>query len=288
MNDPSVSVAASNPQATPGASVSFSTTANDAPAAGLTWDIVRGGTTLATSASPGGWSVTSGGTGSSNLTVSVPTGTSPAPGCEVRYSYSSSGYNVSVSAFFDVVAVVSIPQGTSASFAAAGTDMPAAGLSWDIIQNGVRVATSVQPGGWQVNASGGSGSGTATVQTALSAPIGTGYEVRSNNGPQYGVHSAFFSVGASRFAPATGAGNFKYVVEPNGARVAFTAPSVPTAAQPKVNCAVEAGKPYLVEWDYDAASSAGHYTITLPDRTRWVTTAPSRYVASVYTTLPYV
>ncbi len=284
--DPSVYLAPSNPQITPGTGVSLSTTANDAPAAGLTWDIVRGATTLATSTSPGSWSVAAASVGSSSLTVTAPTGAAPLSGCEVRYSYSSSGYNASVSASFDVVAVVSIPQGASASFAAPGTDTPAAGLMWDVVRSGVTVATSARPGGWQVSASGGTGTGSASVQTALDAPVGTGYEVRVNGGQEYGVHSAFFTVGVSRFAPATGSGSFKYVVEPNGARVQFTAPAAPTAAQPAVPCAVQAGDSVLVEWDYDAASSAGHYTVTLPDRTRWVTTPPSRYVASAYTTLP--
>ena len=70
----------------------------------------------------------------------------------------------------------------------------------------------------------------------------------------------------------TGSGNTKYVLMPNGGRVPFTAPSVPTASSPKVACAVQAGAAMLVEWDYDASSPIGHYTITMADRTRWITT----------------
>ena len=77
----------------------------------------------------------------------------------------------------------------------------------------------------------------------------------------------------------SGRANTKYIFLENGSRVPFTAPSVPSAATPKVSCTVQAGAPYLVEWDYDAASTFGHYTITLADRTKWVTTAAHRSTA---------
>ena len=79
----------------------------------------------------------------------------------------------------------------------------------------------------------------------------------------------------------SGTANTKYVFLENGARVPFTAPFVPSASIPKVSCTVQAGAPYLVEWDYDAASTFGHYTITLADRTKWVTTAAHRSTAFV-------
>jgi len=86
----------------------------------------------------------------------------------------------------------------------------------------------------------------------------------------------------------------KYIMLPNGSRIPFTARAVPNstpASAPtstpsaRVFCDVQAGAPYLVEWDYDSSSSYGHYTITMPNRTKWTTTpaqqsiARSQYVA---------
>ena len=63
----------------------------------------------------------------------------------------------------------------------------------------------------------------------------------------------------------------KYVTLPNGSRISFTAPASPTPSAP-VQCTVEPGTAMAVEWDYDSQSALGHYTITLSNRTRWVTT----------------
>ena len=78
---------------------------------------------------------------------------------------------------------------------------------------------------------------------------------------------------AGVYDPTNGAAGSspRYVFFPNGSRDSFTAPAAPTSAAP-VQCTVQAGTALAVEWDYDAQSASGHYTITLPDRTRLVTT----------------
>lgn len=63
---------------------------------------------------------------------------------------------------------------------------------------------------------------------------------------------------------------FSSLVEPNGARVPFTAPNAPSAGQPQVPCQVAPGFPVLIEWDYDATNANGRYVVTWADRTRWV------------------
>ncbi len=75
--------------------------------------------------------------------------------------------------------------------------------------------------------------------------------------------------------PAVTAGpdNVKFVFFADGSQVSFTAPEVPSVSQPTVPCTVQTGAPLLVEWDYDADAAAGHYTITLSDQTRWITTS---------------
>lgn len=66
-----------------------------------------------------------------------------------------------------------------------------------------------------------------------------------------------------------------YLIEPNGARVALTAPQVPDAATPHVVCSVQAGVSLLAEWDYDSAGNTTYFVFTLPDRTRWITQGPT-------------
>ncbi len=74
------------------------------------------------------------------------------------------------------------------------------------------------------------------------------------------------------YDPTGGGTGTKYIFYPDGARVAFTMPAVPTAAKPKVQGSVQAGNALLVEWDYDSATQGGYYVITMRDRTRLVTT----------------
>ena len=74
------------------------------------------------------------------------------------------------------------------------------------------------------------------------------------------------------YDPTYGSTGTKYVLCANGSRIAFDAPSIPSASQPRIACTVEPGAPLLVDWDYDSTSTSGHYTIMHADRTKWVTT----------------
>ena len=58
------------------------------------------------------------------------------------------------------------------------------------------------------------------------------------------------------------------LVMPNGAEIAMTIPSQPTAQNPRTFCSMEPGAPVLGEWDYDG-SSYGHFVFTFADRSRW-------------------
>ena len=82
----------STPQAPAGGTASFYFTGHDSPAAGLTWDIIQGSTTIATSSSPNQWSVSP---GSVSPPLMAALGT-----YEVRYNYSSG-----ISSYFQVYAV---------------------------------------------------------------------------------------------------------------------------------------------------------------------------------------
>jgi RHS repeat-associated protein len=69
----------------------------------------------------------------------------------------------------------------------------------------------------------------------------------------------------------SGPSNYKYFFRPNGGRIEFTAPSVPTAANPSVACTVQPGFSYLVNWKYNSSSGTTYYVITDSDRTQYVT-----------------
>jgi RHS repeat-associated protein len=69
----------------------------------------------------------------------------------------------------------------------------------------------------------------------------------------------------------SGAADVKYIFEPNGAEIAFTAPSVPTAADPSVQCQVQAGYAYLVSWKYNSSNGTTYYDFTDAMRNQYVT-----------------
>lgn len=77
-----------------------------------------------------------------------------------------------------------------------------------------------------------------------------------------------------------GEGVEKYVQMPNGSDIEFVAPARPSAATPTVACQVEEGAQVAVDWHYSAGNPYGYYTITFPDRTKWVTTPARRSVAT--------
>jgi RHS repeat-associated protein len=74
------------------------------------------------------------------------------------------------------------------------------------------------------------------------------------------------------YDPTGGETGTKYIFKPDGTRVSFAATAIPTVANPKVVCSVQAGIGMLVEWVYDATNPIGHYVITDSSRTQYVTT----------------
>ena len=58
-------------------------------------------------------------------------------------------------------------------------------------------------------------------------------------------------------AGGVGPANIKSIIMQDGSKIAFIAASTPTAANPVVHCAsVQAGFPYLLDWDYDGTRAA--------------------------------
>ena len=132
-------------------------TGTDGPGSGLTWDIVLNGSTVASSSTANGWSVSStSGSSGPVFNLSLPSAATVATNYEVRYN--STGYpGFGQSARFDVASASSmpqVPQGGSASFSSPGTDAPASGLTWDIVQGATTIATSAVPNGWSVKSPG--------------------------------------------------------------------------------------------------------------------------------------
>ena len=78
-----------------------------------------------------------------------------------------------------------VTQGSSATFAATGTDNPSG--YWDIIRGTNTIASYSAANGWTVSFN--SGTGQFTIGAPASATVATGYEVR-----YYGAHSALFDV----------------------------------------------------------------------------------------------
>ncbi len=143
-----------------------------------------------------------------------------------------------------------------------GSDTPAGGQAWDIVQSGTVIATASQPGGWSVVAQTIPG---IQLIAPTTVAVGSGYEVRVSSG----LGSATFSVGSPDYIEAAGT---KYVYEANGSRVQFAASSVPSSTNLAVQCtASTSGTPMLLEWDYSSTDPTGYYTVTMPDRTKWIT-----------------
>jgi RHS repeat-associated protein len=240
---------------------------NDAPTSGLSWDIVKNGTTIASSSSPNGWSASSNNGYYLNLTI--PSGAAVGTGYEVRVKYTYYGYYTNFeSSFFDVYASTSaaqVPQGQSASFYFTGSDAPGAGLTWDIIQNGTTIASSANTNQWSATQS--------SVTAPQLAQVGT-YEVRYHVN-QYQNLSAIFQVYAIDFNPKPGV---RWIIEPNGSQIPVTAGAVPTAANPTVVCTLPAGYPMLVTWNYAQGMTCGYFVITDSSRTQLVTTTAAKLV----------
>jgi len=132
-----------------GGSEVFGPNGTDAPAIGLTWEIIRSGNRIAGSDASNGWMVVF--SSAEKFTVAAPEDAEVAMSYQVRYDRGSSQY---VSAIFDVVPGgdnPKVPQGGSATFSAEfRRDQPAIGLTWDVVRNGVTIATDLNPSGWTV------------------------------------------------------------------------------------------------------------------------------------------
>jgi RHS repeat-associated protein len=259
------SSAAMNSQVAPGTTANVATTGSDLPGSGLQWDIVQNGSTIATSASTGGWSVSLATGGGFNVTA--PASAAATMNYEARYRNGPSG----ASGFFDVLAAGSVPAGGTARLSSNGSDAPAAGLTWDVLKGGLSVATSANPNGWTVSYGVGPQGPQFTVSCPLLSAVASNYEVRDSTGFQ-GNKPAALSVIAHRFKAKAGS---KSLVLSNGAQVFFNAASVPSSSQPQVTCGVQAGAPMAVEWDYSASDPCGTYKITFPNRSKWITTTCS-------------
>ena len=258
------------PQLQQNAATGLSTPGADVPAAGVSWDILLNGSTVATSAAANSWIVTFGSTGG-QPTLTPPASAAASAGYEIRYN--NTYLNRPASGFFDVVPAASVAQGRSATFAPNGSNAPAAGQSWDIVQGSIVVASASSPNGWTASANGSySGLTGFSVTAPQFAPLGA-YTVRGTvsvypSGTASG--SAAFSVYAVHYVGATT--GTKSLVLADGGAVGFTAPAVPSAGQPRVQCSVQPGVPMLIEWDYAPGLFGGYFTVTMADRTKWITT----------------
>lgn len=235
-----------NPGAVQGSTSSVVSSGNEAPPTGLTWDVTLNGTTIATSSAMNGWSM------GMSMQTGTFTVTSPASAnlsLNYKFRYRMSYY--SFSGLFDVVTAGSVSQGAATVIGATGTNPPATGLTWDVRLGGTTIATSTHPRGWSVSYNPTQSGGSLTVTPPLKAAVGSGYEARYNTNYYYGSFSGPFVVTADRFQPLAGD---KYVVLENGARILFTAPTVPTSGQPVIACSTQAGFPVLVKWNYDSSS----------------------------------
>jgi RHS repeat-associated protein len=76
-----------------GMTAQINTTGSTAPGSGLTWDILQGTSTIATSSSPNGWNVAGGSGPVTNVIVSAPASAAIASNYQVQYAYT--GFNAS-------------------------------------------------------------------------------------------------------------------------------------------------------------------------------------------------
>jgi RHS repeat-associated protein len=163
---------------------------------------------------------------------------------------------------------VSVAQGSTGSILGqAGTTHLS--TTWEILNpSGSVIATSTSAGGWNATLT----SFNINVTVPSTATLGIGYEVminRSSGPPSEFVDFNVCPSGTSGVMTTTGAKN---VIMPNGAKIPFSASTFPTSSTPTVNCTVtQAGIAAAVQWDYDGVNASGHYVITFPDRTQFVT-----------------
>jgi RHS repeat-associated protein len=256
-----------HPQVAQGSSLSFNSDGTAAPAAGLTWDIVQNGTTIATNLVPNGWSVSY----SPQFTVTAPAAAATTQNYQVRYFLAGT---MNASAFFDVLPQNTLPRGAALDFPNSGTLTPdPANGSWDIYRAGHLVASANQPNGWAVTWSPplSGTTGTLTLTPPVREVTATGYTVRAIGNTMAGTASGSltFSVVENRFIAKQSA---KYLIMPNGSRITITPSGIPSAAQTSVACDVTPGAPFQVTWFYQSDNPLGSYEIVFPDRSKLYTT----------------
>lgn len=89
------------------------------------------------------------------------------------------------------------------------------------------------------------------------------------------VFSCNFEVYVVSYLPKAGT---RYLIEPNGARLPFTASSVPSATNTTVVCSVSAGYPFYIERKYSSGYTWSYYEITGADRSKLVTTTAAKAI----------
>ena len=129
------------------------------------------------------------------------------------------------------------------------------------------------PNGWSVTFQGNS----ITVQPPAGANDSTTYKISFIPQPSSGLptQACYFQIVSRQVTSYNLQAGAKYLMMPNGSRVAFSTPALPSSSQPVVHCTVAVGAPVTVDWDYDSAASAGHYIVTTGSRTKWVFTYPA-------------
>jgi RHS repeat-associated protein len=177
----------------------------------------------------------------------------------------SQGYNMGVTN-----PNASLPQNSAPVYSAGSivTAQPYSGYggppnsptTWTISSSNGTSVSNTSPNGWNLTLSGS----TYTMTIPSGAAVGSYNWTYLVAGGASGALGQFNCVAS---APSTGA---KAIFFPNGSRITFTAPSVPTASTPTVACTVQGGAPYLVNWVYTSSSAWGQFVVTDAQRTQWV------------------
>lgn len=235
-----------------------------------TWQIWRAGSLVASSGSPNGWNLGNILAGQCRIT---PATASKNTGYEARWRDGATPYSAS----FDVHLSSEVASGNQRVLSVNGSTAPSGSLDWQVLRNGAEVGSSALTRGWKV----ADDPGGLSVYVPFGATSGSGYEVRrKRTSPSLLFLSAAFAVLPGRVDPST-AGP-KYLVFPNGSRVALNPPSVPTAGQPEVICGLEAGAPLQVKWIFDANNVLGRYEMLNASGDRWSFIPAERSPNSVF------
>ncbi len=155
--------------------------------------------------------------------------------------------------------------------------------TWVVYNRNTIVSSSTTPNGWSASIFTRDGTTMLSVTPPVTAPLGysdrifgVDYRILVKTATAGTAESFFDVTPAGTTAPAgptTQAGTTKYLYMANLKDIAFTAPSIPTAANPSVVCTPEAGLAVRIEWKYDSPrNQAGYYVIRFSDGTQWTTT----------------